>query len=44
VASLEKRGRAIIPVTVSIMDTNGNITMTATYEWFVQKVESLAEI
>lgn len=37
VASIEKKGRALIPVTVTISDSSGNITMTATYEWFVQK-------
>ncbi len=38
IASIEKRGRAIIPVDVDITDSNDNQTMTATYEWFVQKV------
>lgn len=35
--SIEKKGRALIPVSVIISDSSGNITMTATYEWFVQK-------
>lgn len=37
--SIETRGRALIPVTVTISDSRGNITMTATYEWFIQKAE-----
>lgn len=40
VVSIEKKGRALIPVTVTISDSNGNITMTATYEWYVQKAEN----
>ncbi len=40
VASIEKKGRAIIPVTVNITDSIGNNTMTATYEWFIQKVKN----
>ncbi|MHB1014494.1 MAG: YiiD C-terminal domain-containing protein, partial [Desulfurivibrionaceae bacterium] len=32
----EKKGRASIAVPVEIMDQNGMITMTGTYEWFVQ--------
>lgn len=39
--SIDKKGRAIIPVTVNITDGSGNTTMTAIYEWFVQKVEKL---
>ncbi len=39
VASLEKKGKVLIPVDVVISDSGGNITMTATYEWFVQKAE-----
>jgi hypothetical protein len=38
--SINKKGRAIIPVTVNITDSSGNNTMTAIYEWFVQKVEN----
>ena len=39
VASLiEQKGRAIIPVKVALSDKDGNLTMTATLEWFVQKV------
>lgn len=41
IASIDKRGRAIIPVTVNVFDSQGNNTMTGTYEWFVQKVENL---
>lgn len=41
VASIEKKGRAIIPVRVEIVDCDGNSTMTATFEWFVQKVEEV---
>ena len=41
VASMEKKGRAIIPVAVTITDSNGNVTMTATFEWYIQKAGSL---
>ena len=34
----EKKGRATIAVPVEIIDQNGTITMTGTYEWFVQKI------
>jgi acyl-CoA thioesterase FadM len=40
VASLiEQKGRTIIPVKVELLDKDGNLTMTATLEWFVQKIE-----
>ena len=39
-SALEKKGRAIIPVTVTITDSTGNTTMTVTYAWFVQKLEN----
>ncbi len=35
---LERRGRAIISIPVTITDQNNNITMTGRYEWFVQKI------
>lgn len=38
IASIEKKGRAIIPVIVDITDSKNNQTMTATYEWFIQKI------
>jgi acyl-CoA thioesterase FadM len=41
--SLEKKGRALIPVTVDITDSHGNTTMTATYQWFIQMLESPTE-
>ncbi len=41
IASIEKKGRALIPVSVTISDSEGNITMTATYEWYIQKSKSL---
>jgi len=41
-AAIDKRGRAIIPVTVNITDSSGNTTMTAIYEWFIQKIEKPA--
>ena len=34
----EKKGRATIAVPVEIMDQNGTITMSGTYEWFVQRI------
>ena len=40
VASLiEQKGRALIPVKVELLDKDDKITMTATIEWFIQKVE-----
>ena len=33
-----KKGRATIAVPVEIIDQNGTVTMTGTYEWFVQKI------
>lgn len=35
---LTKKGHAAITVLVEIIDQNGIITMTGTYEWFVQKL------
>ena len=35
---LERRGRTIITVPVEVVDENGTITMTGTYEWFVQRI------
>lgn len=35
---LEKRGRATIVVSVEIKDHEGTITMSGTYEWFIQKL------
>jgi acyl-coenzyme A thioesterase PaaI-like protein len=42
-ASLEKKGRALIPATVDITDSHGNTTMTATYQWFIQTLENPTE-
>jgi hypothetical protein len=36
--ALQEKGRAIIPVSVNIADSAGNITMTGVYEWFVQRI------
>ena len=38
-SSIVQKGRALIPVKVELLDKDGKITMTATIEWFVQKVE-----
>jgi acyl-coenzyme A thioesterase PaaI-like protein len=38
-SSIEQKGRAIIPVKVALLDKDGKLTMTATIEWFVQKIE-----
>lgn len=38
--ALKEKGRAIIPVSVNVTDSRGNTTMTAVYEWFVQKVDN----
>jgi hypothetical protein len=40
-SSIDKKGRAIIPVTVNVTDSSGNVTMTAKYEWIVQKIAKL---
>jgi hypothetical protein len=36
--ALKEKGRAIIPVSVNVIDSHGNTTMTAVYEWFVQRI------
>ena len=36
---LERRHRAILPVTVVIKDVNGVPTMEGAFDWYVQKVE-----
>lgn len=36
--ALSEKGRAIIPVSVEVTDSQGNTTMTAVFEWFVQKI------
>ena len=35
---LGKKGRATIAVPVEIADQDGNVTLTGTYEWYVQKM------
>jgi acyl-coenzyme A thioesterase PaaI-like protein len=35
---LEKKGRTVITVPVEVIDKKGAITMTGTYDWFVQKM------
>ncbi len=37
-APLAAKGRAIIPVTVEIVDQSGAVGLVATFEWFVQKL------
>ncbi len=34
----EKKGRATISVPVEIIDQNGIVTMSGSYDWFVQKI------
>ncbi len=34
----KEKGRAFISVPVEVIDQNGTVTMTGTYEWFVQKL------
>jgi acyl-coenzyme A thioesterase PaaI-like protein len=34
-----KKGRAVIPVTVELRDEECNVTATATFEWFIQRIE-----
>lgn len=34
----QKKGRAVIPVMVDIIDENENITMSGIFEWFIQKI------
>jgi len=34
----EKKGRASIPVLINVTTQDGTVTMTGTYEWFVQKI------
>lgn len=37
IQSLTTRGRAILQVDAKVVDSNENITMAATYEWFVTR-------
>lgn len=41
VGKLEQKGRAIVPIHVTITDINKVITMTAVIEWFIQRVEQI---
>jgi acyl-coenzyme A thioesterase PaaI-like protein len=36
---LMTKGRALIPVTIAIVDRAGNVGMTATFEWFARKLK-----
>jgi len=37
--ALSKKGRAIISVEVDLLDESENTTMTATFSWFIQRIE-----
>ena len=39
ISRLNKKGRASIPVSVTVKDHDGTVTAIATYEWFIQKKE-----
>jgi hypothetical protein len=41
-STLARKGRAVIPVAVTIVDSAGQMTMTAVFEWFVQRLEAAA--
>lgn len=34
------KGRALIPVDVEVRDTDGTVTSSATYTWFLQSIDS----
>lgn len=34
----DKKGRALITVSVTVQDTEGTVTATAKYDWFVQRL------
>lgn len=36
---LATKGRALVPVTIEIVDSSGNVGLIATFEWFSQKRE-----
>jgi acyl-coenzyme A thioesterase PaaI-like protein len=38
-AQFARKGRAIIPVKVDVKDNDGNVTATATFVWFIQRIE-----
>lgn len=38
-AQFSRKGRATITVSVEVHDAGGTVTMTGTYEWFVQKID-----
>ncbi len=37
IEALSRKGRAIIPVSVDVLDEFDNTTMSATFSWFIQK-------
>lgn len=37
----EAKGRGSISVTVEVRDSNGVVTMSATYHWYIQKISTL---
>jgi hypothetical protein len=41
-STLARKGRAVTPVTAAITDGAGQTTMTAVFEWFVQRLEAAA--
>ena len=36
---LETKGRAMVPISVDVFDANNVVTMSASIEWFVQRIE-----
>lgn len=36
---IANKGRSLFPVRVEIFDSNGNLTLQAEFEWFVQKMK-----
>lgn len=37
--TLARKGRAVIPVEVAVIDEAGSTTMSATFSWFIQKID-----
>jgi hypothetical protein len=40
-AELASKGRSLIPVTVELHDESGAHTLSATFEWFIQREKSI---
>ena len=42
-AELASKGRALIPITVELHDHSGSHTLSATVEWFIQRLQQMTK-